>query len=118
MSRRGTCRAGWGCLLVLGMFLEGVAIILITTPVVLPTLLAMDINLVWYGILLVIALELALITPPVGINLFVMKAITGASLGTVIRGAMPYLAVLLIFLAGAVLLPGGILWLPRMLGYN
>lgn len=105
------------CLLVLGMFLEGVAIILITTPVVLPTLMAMDINLIWYGILLVISLELALITPPVGINLFVMKAITGASLVTVIRGALPYLVVLLVFLLGAVLLPGGILWLPNMMGY-
>lgn len=106
------------CLLVLGMFLEGVAIILITTPVVLPALLAMDINLVWYGVLLVIALELSLLTPPVGMNLFVMQAITGTNLMTVIRGAIPYLIVLLIFLLGAVLFPGGILWLPRLIGYS
>lgn len=106
------------CLLILGMFLEGVAIILITTPVVLPTLVAMDINLIWYGVLLVIALELAMITPPVGLNLFVMKSVTGARLGTVIRGSLPYLGIILLFLLGAVLLPGAILWLPELAGYR
>ncbi|MCB1342385.1 MAG: TRAP transporter large permease [Pseudooceanicola sp.] len=106
------------CLLVLGMFLEAVAIILITTPVVLPTLIAMDINLVWYGILLVIALEVAQISPPVGLNLFVMKAVTGASLGTVMKGSVPYLVIMLVFLFAAVLLPGAILWLPRLTGYG
>jgi C4-dicarboxylate transporter DctM subunit len=106
------------CLLILGMFLEAVAIILITTPVVLPTLLAMDINLVWYGVLLVIALEVAQITPPVGLNLFVMKAVTGAPLGTVMRGSVPYLVIMLIFLFTAVVLPGAILWLPGLAGYN
>src|SRR5690606_10399656 len=90
------------CLLLLGMFLEAVAIILITTPVVLPTLIAMDINLVWYGVLLVIALEVAQISPPVGLNLFVMKAVTGAPLSTVMKGSTPYLVILLIFLFAAV----------------
>jgi C4-dicarboxylate transporter, DctM subunit len=106
------------CLLVLGMFLEAVAIILITTPVVLPTLIAMDINLVWYGVLLVIALEVAQISPPVGLNLFVMKAVTGASLSTVMKGSMPYLVIMLVFLFAAVALPGAILWLPRLAGYD
>lgn len=106
------------CLLVLGMFLEAVAIILITTPVVLPTLIAMDINLVWYGVLLVIALEVAQISPPVGLNLFVMKAVTGAPLGTVMKGSIPYLVILLIFLFAAVVLPGAILWLPRLTGFG
>jgi C4-dicarboxylate transporter, DctM subunit len=106
------------CLLVLGMFLEAVAIILITTPVVLPTLIAMDIDLIWYGVLLVVALEVAQISPPVGLNLFVMKAVTGASLGTVIRGSVLYLVIMVVFLFAAVLLPEAILWLPQLTGYD
>ena len=60
------------------MFLETISIILITTPVVMPVLTALKIHPVWYGILLTINLELALITPPVGMNLFALKAITRA----------------------------------------
>ncbi|MFV2002851.1 MAG: TRAP transporter large permease, partial [Paracoccaceae bacterium] len=75
---------------ILGMFLETIAIILITTPIILPALMQFDINLIWYGILLMINLELALITPPVGMNLFVIKGIARAPLAEVIRGAMPY----------------------------
>ncbi len=63
---------------VMGMFFESIAIILITTPILLPTMHALDIDLVWYGVLLMINLELAMITPPVGLNLFVIKGITEA----------------------------------------
>ena len=55
---------------VLGMFLESIAIILITTPVILPVMAHLGINPIWYGVLLTINLELAMITPPVGMNLF------------------------------------------------
>ena len=63
---------------VMGMFFESIAIILITTPILLPTMHALDIDLVWYGVLLTINLELAMITPLVGLNLFVIKGITDA----------------------------------------
>ncbi|AUC56237.1 C4-dicarboxylate ABC transporter (plasmid) [Sagittula sp. P11] len=63
---------------VMGMFFDSIAIILITTPILLPTMHALDIDLVWYGVLLIINLELAMITPPVGFNLFVIKGITDA----------------------------------------
>lgn len=63
---------------VMGMFFESIAIILITTPILLPTMHALDIDLVWYGVLLMINLELAMITPLVGLNLFVIKGITYA----------------------------------------
>ncbi len=66
---------------VLGMFLESISIILITTPVILPAMAQLHIDPVWYGILLVINLELAQITPPVGMNLFTIKAITGSPMG-------------------------------------
>ncbi|MGX1305428.1 C4-dicarboxylate transporter DctM subunit [Amorphus suaedae] len=103
---------------ILGMFLEAVAIILITTPIVLPVLIALDVDLIWYGILLVINLELALLTPPVGLNLFVLKATTRAPLKTIIRGALPYIAILFLFLGAILLFPGLATFLPRTAGYS
>lgn len=63
---------------VMSMFLENIVIILITTSILLPALIALDIDLIWYGVLLMINLELAMITPPVGMNLFVIKGITSS----------------------------------------
>jgi C4-dicarboxylate transporter DctM subunit len=100
------------------MFLEAVAIILITTPIVLPVLASFHIDLIWYGILLVVNLELAMLTPPVGLNLFVLKATTRAPLLTIIRGAFPYIVILLLFLALMLLFPGLSTWLPRLAGYS
>src|SRR3546814_19476696 len=77
-------------ILVLGMFLESIAIILVTMPVILPAMIQLGIDPIWYGVFLVINLEIALITPPVGMNLFTIKAITKASLGHIIRGSLPY----------------------------
>ncbi|MGH7604639.1 MAG: TRAP transporter large permease subunit, partial [Gemmatimonadaceae bacterium] len=99
-------------LFVLGMFLETISIILITTPVILPALTQLHIHPIWYGVLLVVNLELALITPPVGMNLFTIKAVTKAPLGEIIRGSLPY--VLLIFLCMGLVMafPQLALWLP------
>ncbi len=99
-------------ILVLGMFLETISIILITTPVVLPVLAALDIHLIWYGILLMINLELALITPPVGLNLFTIKAITRAPIAHIMQGSVPYVLILLVGLALLLAFPQLALWLP------
>lgn len=103
---------------VLGMFLETIAIILITTPIILPVLIALDINLVWYGVMLMINLELALITPPVGMNLFVIKGITDAPLSEIMRGAFPYVALLIAGLFVMWLFPPLSLWLPSAAGFG
>lgn len=103
---------------VMGMFFESIAIILITTPILLPTMNALDIDLVWYGILLVINLELAMITPPVGMNLFVMKGITGAPLSEVVRGAAPYVLLLILGLFLVIAVPGLATWLPYSSGFG
>ena len=97
---------------VLGMFLESISIILITTPVILPAMAQLNIDAVWYGILLVINLELALITPPVGMNLFTIKAITGASMGPIVRGAAPYVLLMIAVMALVLVWPQLALWLP------
>jgi C4-dicarboxylate transporter DctM subunit len=98
---------------VLGTFLETISIILITTPVALPALTALNVDPVWYGVLLTINLELALITPPVGMNLFTIKAIARAPIGEVIRGAAPFVVLLIIALLIVLVFPEIALWLPR-----
>jgi C4-dicarboxylate transporter DctM subunit len=103
---------------ILGMFLETIAIILITTPIILPAMLALDINPIWYGVMLMINLELALITPPVGMNLFVIKGITGAPLTQIMRGAAPYVAILIVGLFIVWSFPQLALWLPQQSGFG
>ena len=97
---------------VLGMFLETIAIILITTPVVLPVMAHLGVNPIWYGILLTINLELALITPPVGMNLFTIKAVTKAPIGQIIQGSLPFVLLILLCLALVMAWPPLALWLP------
>ncbi len=97
---------------VLGMFLESISIILITTPVILPVMHHLGINPVWYGVMLVINLELAQITPPVGMNLFTIKAITNAPLGAIVRGAMPYVFLMIAVMGMVMFWPQIALWLP------
>lgn len=105
-------------ILVLGMFLETISIILITTPIVFPVMLALGIDPICYGILLMINLELALITPPVGMNLFVIKGIAKAPLYEVIRGALPYAALMLLGLILVFAFPPLSTWLPEAAGFG
>lgn len=107
-----------GLILILGMFLESIAIILITMPVILPAMAHLGINPIWYGILLVINLEIALITPPVGMNLFTIKAITDANLTQIIRGAAPYVVLMLVVLMLVLVFPQFALWLPKTMMGN
>jgi C4-dicarboxylate transporter, DctM subunit len=102
----------------LGMFLESIAIILITTPILLPTMHHLGIDPVWYGILLMVNLELAMITPPVGMNLFVIKGITDAPLAEVVKGAAPFVALMILGLAMLILFPGIATWLPYSAGFG
>jgi C4-dicarboxylate transporter DctM subunit len=99
-------------ILVLGMFLESIAIILITTPVILPAMQHLGIDPIWYGVLLVINLELAQITPPVGMNLFTIKAITKSPLAPIVRGSAPYVVLMIGVLALVMAWPQIALWLP------
>ena len=118
VSQIGFLCAVMALIFVLGMFLETISIILITTPVVLPVLAALKIQPVWYGILLTINLELALITPPVGMNLFALKAITRAPLAEIIAGVAPYVLLLIAGLALVMLFPAIALWLPGTMNFR
>lgn len=103
---------------VMGMFLESIAIILITTPILLPSMMALDIDPIWYGVLLMVNLELAMITPPVGMNLFVIKGITGSPLSAVIRGSAPFVLLMVAGILALMAFPEIATWLPRQVGYR
>jgi len=105
-------------LFVLGLVLESFSIILLTMPAILPLLASLDIDKVWYGILLTLSLEMALISPPVALNLVVIKAITGAPLSEVNRSILPYMLMLAFGTAMLIAFPEIALWLPRVAGYG
>ena len=104
-------------LFVLGLVLESISIILITTPVLLPVLNQLGIDKVWYGVLLTINLELALISPPVAMNLVVIKSITKAPLAEINKAAIPYMLMLALGILILMVAPEIALWLPQSMGY-
>jgi tripartite ATP-independent transporter DctM subunit len=101
--------------IVLGCFLEGMSLIVMTLPIVLPLVLAAGYDKVWFGVFLIIVVEMAQITPPVGMNLFVIQGLTGEKLGNVVRAALPFFLVMLCFVALLALFPGIVTFLPSLL---
>jgi tripartite ATP-independent transporter DctM subunit len=105
-------------LLLLGCVLDATTIILVILPLFIPTLVALGIDPVYFGVVAVVNCMIGLITPPYGILLFVINGTTGIPLGEIIREILPFLAALLISLLVMILFPDLILWLPRMFGYG
>jgi len=103
--------------LALGCILDATVIILVIVPLFIPTCNALGIDLVHFGVLVVVNSMIGLITPPYGILLFVISAVTRIPLVEIIREIWGFLAVLLIALLTMIMLPDLILWLPRSLGY-
>ncbi len=97
---------------IMGMFLEAVSVVLITVPILLPVLKMLGVDLVHFAIILVISIELAMITPPVGLNLFVVKSIAKEKLSRVVLGVLPFIIIMLIGLAFIVVFPDLSLFLP------
>ncbi|WHY71468.1 TRAP transporter large permease [Fictibacillus enclensis] len=98
---------------VLGMFLESVAIILITLPILLPVLALFDINIIHFAIIMTINMELAMITPPVGLNLFVVSGISREKVGAVVQGVLPFFALMVLALVIVVIFPQLALYLAK-----
>lgn len=100
----------------LGCVLESVAIILVTVPVFLPVVVALGYDTVWYGILMIVVVEVGLITPPVGLNIFVIRAqLQDIALSTIFRGIAPFLVADAVLILLLMLFPGLALWLPGQL---
>ncbi|MDP2376364.1 TRAP transporter large permease subunit, partial [Reyranella sp.] len=101
-------------LVVLGMFLEVASILLIAMPILIPVLKPLGIDPVHFAIVVVVNMELALITAPVGLNLYVLATVSKTPIGVVIRGVTPFLVLLLSLLLAVTYIPELSLWLPRM----
>ncbi len=105
-------------LLIAGNFMEPSAIILILAPIFFPIAMELGIDPIHLGIIMVVNMEIGLITPPVGLNLFVTSAVTGMPLGATIRAALPWLMILLVFLIIVTYIPAVSLALPNWLGMS
>ncbi len=102
--------------LVMGCFLETLSMMVGTIPIVMPVILHLGIDPVWFGIFLVIMMELALITPPVGMNLYVVQGVRGrGELADVYRGILPFVAAMLIMVGLIILWPQIVLVIPEAL---
>ena len=105
-------------ILLLGCVLDATTIILVILPLFIPTCRELGIDLVHFGVVAVVNCMVGLITPPYGILLFVINAVTRIPLAEIIREVLPFLAVLVMALLVLILVPDLVLFLPRMLGYQ
>jgi TRAP-type C4-dicarboxylate transport system permease large subunit len=98
---------------VLGCLLDSLAMILLTIPIVFPIVQALGYDPVWFGIIIVMVVELGLITPPIGMNVFVIKGIArDVPLETIFRGVMPFIVAQLVLIGLLIAFPQIALWLP------
>lgn len=102
-------------MLVLGMFLDAIAVMLIVTPIILPVLGPLGIDPVHFGIVLIVNMEIAFLTPPIGLNLFVLSSISKAPMSEAIRGMIPFVLIMACFLILITYVPEITQWLPNRL---
>ena len=103
--------------ILMGMFIDSIGLMLLTLPVLIPLLAGADVNMIWFGIIIIKLLEIGLITPPVGLNVYVINsALKGTvPLTTIFRGAMWFLAMDVVTLILLIAFPALVLWLPNMM---
>jgi TRAP-type C4-dicarboxylate transport system permease large subunit len=100
--------------IVLGCFLEGFAMLVLTLPIFFPIVLDLGIDPIWFGVLVVLSLEMGLISPPVGLNVFIVKSVApGVSLGRIFVGVVPFWVMMMLTLAILVAFPQISLFLPN-----
>jgi tripartite ATP-independent transporter DctM subunit len=98
--------------IILGCFLDGISMVVLTMGVILPTVQAAGIDLLWFGIFIVVVVEMAQITPPVGFNLFVLQGMTGKDIGWIARVTMPFFLLMCLMVLLLWFFPGIAVWLP------
>ena len=103
---------------VLGCFLDGISVVVLTTSVILPMVEQAGMDLIWFGIYLVLVVEMSQITPPVGFNLFVLQGMTGHNIFKVARMALPFFLLMILAVILIVAVPGLALWLPQTMLSN
>jgi C4-dicarboxylate transporter, DctM subunit len=101
--------------IVLGCFLDGISMVVLTMGVILPTVQAAGIDPLWFGIFIVLVVEMAQITPPVGFNLFVLQGMTKKDIGWIARVTLPFFFMMMLAVSLIYLFPGLVTWLPRQM---
>ena len=103
--------------IVLGMFLEPVSMTFITLPTIYPLMSAAGFDLIWFGVVYTITMEIAVLTPPVGLNLYVIQAISRdeVTIGDVIMGCLPFIAMMVLLIVLLIAAPGLAIWLPEQM---
>ncbi len=98
---------------ILGCFLDGISVVVLTTSVVMPMVQQAGIDPLWFGIFIVIVVEMSQITPPVGFNLFVLQALTGRNILVIAKAALPFFLLMFVALAAIVVFPEIVTWIPN-----
>ena len=103
--------------ILMGMFIDSIGLMLLTLPILMPLLAAADVNMIWFGIIVIKLLEIGLITPPVGLNVYVINsALRGqVPLPTIFRGALWFMAMDVLTIVILVAFPAITLWLPSLM---
>jgi tripartite ATP-independent transporter DctM subunit len=101
--------------LVMGMFFDGLSMMVITIPFVVPMMSAVNVDLIWLGVLICMMIEIGLLTPPVGLNLFVLQGATGEPIRDIVMGSLPFIVLLFVTLALVMVFPAVALYLPSLM---
>ena len=101
--------------IILGCFLDGISAVVLTMAVIEPMVRQAGFDMIWFGIYLVIVVEMAQITPPIGFNLFVLQGMTGHDMGYIARAALPLFCMMILAVALVVIFPEVATWLPETL---
>ena len=99
--------------LILGAFMDSLAMIVITIPIILPIITAMNMDLIWFGVIIVLVIEMGLITPPVGMNCYVLNGVTDYKLETIFKGALRFVIPILVIIILLYVFPEIALFLPN-----
>ena len=99
--------------IVIGMFLDGISSVVLTMAIIEPLVRSSGIDVIWFGIFIVVLVEMAQITPPIGFNLFVLQGITGKPIGYLARAAFPMFLIMFVMIVLLIALPQLALWLPQ-----
>ncbi len=104
--------------IIMGCFLDGISMMLVTLPFIIPVVDSLGFNLLWFGVVLVLVIEIGLVTPPVGLNLYVIQGIAGAktSLTDIFMGALPFLVITLGITLIVTALPQIVTFFPQAIG--
>jgi tripartite ATP-independent transporter DctM subunit len=101
--------------ILLGCVLDGLSILVLTLPLTLPLVVAAGFDPIWYGVFMVMVVEIGLVTPPVGMNLYVLQGLTGYSMSRIAWASLPFCLLMILAMAIVTIVPGIALWLPGFL---